>query len=53
MAENKWVTRVINPISGVITLLVTGDGPTLHQGMGEYRRQQPLVADPYPPTLFW
>ena len=26
MAENKWVTEVVTPISGVITLLITGDG---------------------------
>ena len=29
MAENKWLTGVITPISGLITLLTTGRGPTL------------------------
>ena len=28
MAENKWVARVITPISGVTTLLATGRGPS-------------------------
>ena len=33
MAENKWVTGVITPIKGVITLLITSRGPpctTMH-----------------------
>ncbi len=26
----KWVTGVVTPVSGVITLLITGRGPTLY-----------------------
>ena len=28
MAENKWVTGVVTPINGVVTLFKTGRGPS-------------------------
>ena len=32
----NWVNGVITPISGVITLLITGTGPTLYQVLEIY-----------------
>ena len=53
----KWVTGVITPISGVITILITGRGPTLyscnsHSSLGGHVLLAPKAATSFP-TVSW